>query len=182
MRRAHRDLASGLILDSALFEPTSLDDGLETFQRRGGAAAREAAAREAAARYLGGDTSPETASAWRHMPCRSTGAHPVVHGPPRTARALVNREVRARFRRGECGSLKVAADDMDKITCPVLILAGEDDVLMRRPRQPPPATRSPQCSTRRPSSRSSPTSDMECSRRHQRRLSRGSAPPLKRPA
>jgi hypothetical protein len=95
MRRAHRDLASGLILDSALFEPTSLDDGLETFQRRGGAAAREAAAREAAARYLGGDTSPETASAWRHLPCRSTGAHPVVHGPPRTARALVNREVRA---------------------------------------------------------------------------------------
>jgi hypothetical protein len=34
----------------------------------------------------------------------------------RAARALVNREVRARFRRGECGPLKVTAGDMDKIT------------------------------------------------------------------
>jgi proline iminopeptidase len=39
----------------------------------------------------------------------------------------VNREVQARFGRGECGPLKVTAEDLDKVTCPVLILAGEDD-------------------------------------------------------
>ena len=36
----HPDLVSGLVLDSVLFEPTSLDDSLEIFQRRGGALLR----------------------------------------------------------------------------------------------------------------------------------------------
>lgn len=118
----HPGLASGLVLDSTLFEPTSLDDSLEIFQRRGGAAAREAAAR-----YLGGDTSPEAAAAWaaHALPLYESASDSGMAA--RAARALVNREVRARFRRGECGPLKVTAEDMDKITCPVLILAGEDD-------------------------------------------------------
>jgi proline iminopeptidase len=45
----------------------------------------------------------------------------------RGARAIVNREVQAHFSRGECGPLKVTAEDLDTVTCPVLILAGEDD-------------------------------------------------------
>lgn len=46
---------------------------------------------------------------------------------PRAARAVVNREVQARYVRGESGPLKVTADELEKVTCPVLILAGEDD-------------------------------------------------------
>jgi pimeloyl-ACP methyl ester carboxylesterase len=46
---------------------------------------------------------------------------------PRTARARVNREVLARFRRGECSPLEVTADDIEKTGCPVLVLVGEDD-------------------------------------------------------
>jgi pimeloyl-ACP methyl ester carboxylesterase len=118
----HPDLASGLVLDSTLFEPTSLDDSLEVFQRRGGPAAREAAAR-----YLGGDTSPEATAAWVAHALPLYGSASGGGMAARAARARVNPEVRARFRRGECGPLKVTASDMDKITCPVLILAGEDD-------------------------------------------------------
>lgn len=118
----HPDLASGLVLDSVLFEPTSLDDSLEIFQRRGGAAAREAAAR-----YLGGDTSPEATAAWLTHALPLYGSASDGGMAARAARALVNGEVRARFRRGECGPLKVTAGDVEKVTCPVLILAGEDD-------------------------------------------------------
>lgn len=39
----------------------------------------------------------------------------------------LNREVQARFRRGECGPLEVTADDIAQVGCPVLVLAGEDD-------------------------------------------------------
>ncbi len=49
----HPDLIGGLVLDSTLFETTSLEDSLEVFERRGGATARQAAAR-----FVGGDTSP----------------------------------------------------------------------------------------------------------------------------
>ncbi len=45
----------------------------------------------------------------------------------RAGRALVNRAVQAHFGRGGCGPLKVTAEELDKVTCPVLILAGEDD-------------------------------------------------------
>ncbi|HVT69746.1 MAG TPA: alpha/beta hydrolase, partial [Trebonia sp.] len=45
----------------------------------------------------------------------------------RGARAIVNRDVVARFRRGECGPEKITAADIDAASCPVLILSGEDD-------------------------------------------------------
>ncbi len=127
----HPDLASGLVLDSVLFEPTSLDDSLEVFQRRGGPAAREAAAR-----YLGGDTSPEATAAWvtHALPVYGSASDGDLRA--HAARALVNREVQAAFRRGECGPLKVTAGELDKVACPVLILAGEDD-----PVTPPAAAR-----------------------------------------
>jgi pimeloyl-ACP methyl ester carboxylesterase len=45
----------------------------------------------------------------------------------RAARAMVNREVQAHFGGGECGPLKVTSEDLDNVTCPVLILTGQDD-------------------------------------------------------
>lgn len=117
----HPDLVAGLALDSTLGVPTSLTESLEIFERRGGPAAREAARR-----YLGGDTSPDAAQAWKE------------HGLPyyagandgdmvaRRARALINDDVQAQFRLGGCGPADVAPFAA-AITCPTLILAGEDD-------------------------------------------------------
>jgi proline iminopeptidase len=117
----HPGLASGLVLDSTLFE-SSLDESLEIFGRRGGAAAREAAAR-----LLGGDRSPEALAAWKAHAMPLYGSASDGDMAARAARSLVNRDVQARFGRGECGPLKVTAEDLDKVTCPILILAGEDD-------------------------------------------------------
>ena len=117
----HPGLAGGLVLDSTLFE-SGLDESLDVFGRRGGPAAREAAAR-----LLGGDRSPEALAAWKAhaMPLYTSASDGDMAA--RGARAMVNREVQAHFGRGECGPLKVTAEDLDKVTCPVLILAGEDD-------------------------------------------------------
>ena len=119
----HPDLASGLVLDSTLFGPGSLEDSLGVFERRGGTAAREAAAR-----FLGGDTSPEVTRAWADA--RTAPVWECIrrrHGLCVPARARRNREVMARFRRGECGPLEVTADDLGTVRCPVLVLGGEDD-------------------------------------------------------
>ena len=118
----HPDLVGGLVLDSALFESTSLDDTLEIFERRGGPVAKEAAAR-----VLGGDSSSEALAAWRAHALPLYGSASDGDMAARAARARINREVMAHFQRGECGPLKVTADDMGKVACPVLILAGEDD-------------------------------------------------------
>ncbi len=117
----HPGLASGLILDSTLFD-SSIDESVEVFGRRGGPAAREAAAR-----LLGGDRSPEALAAWKAHAMPLYGSASDGDTAARAARARVNRAVQARFGRGECGPLKVTAEDLDKVTCPVLILAGEDD-------------------------------------------------------
>jgi proline iminopeptidase len=63
----------------------------------------------------------------------------------RGARVRLSREVQARFRRGECGPLDVTADDLGKVSCPVLVLAGEDD-----PVSPVAATRRVTSSARHP--------------------------------
>lgn len=57
----------------------------------------------------------------------------------------LNREVQARFRRGECGPLEVTAEDLGEVSCPVLVLAGEDD-----PVSPVAATRRVIASARHP--------------------------------
>ena len=118
----HPDLACGLVLDSTLFGPGSLDDSLEVFERRGGPEAREAAAR-----FFGGDPSPDAAAAWVKYALPLYGSASDGDIAARAARVRVNPEVLRRFRRGECGPLEVTADDIGAVACPVLILAGEDD-------------------------------------------------------
>jgi pimeloyl-ACP methyl ester carboxylesterase len=112
----HPALVGGLILDSTLGVPTSLDETLAVFEARGGRAARAAAAR-----YLGGDTSEATAAAWQEH-CLP------LYGSPdmavRRARARMNSDVLEHFRRGECGPVTV---DFERIECPALVLAGEFD-------------------------------------------------------
>ena len=117
----HPGLAGGLVLDSTLFE-SELDDSLQVFERRGGPAAREVAAR-----FLCGDRSPDALAAWKTHAMPLYGSASDGDMAARAARAMVNRQVQAHFSRGECGPLKVTADDLDKVTCPVLVLAGEDD-------------------------------------------------------
>jgi len=136
----HPGLAGGLVLDSTLFGPGSLDDSLEVFGRRGGAAAREAAAR-----YIGGDTSPEAARAWAAHAMPLYGSASDGGMAERAARVRLNREVQARFRRGECGPLEVTAGDLGTAGCPVLVLAGEDD-----PVSPAAAARRVTASARHP--------------------------------
>lgn len=136
----HPGLAAGLVLDSTLFGPGSLDDSLAVFERRGGRAAREAAAR-----FFGGDTSPEATRAWATHALPLYGSASDGDMAVRASRARRNREVMARFRRGECGPLEVTADDIGKVGCPVLILAGADD-----PASPVAATRRVTSSVRHP--------------------------------
>lgn len=116
------ELVAGLVLESTLGVPTSLDESLEVFERRGGQVARDAAAG-----YLGGDTSPSATKAW------------VEHGLPlyagasdgdldaRRARALINDEVQAHFRAGGCGPAELSAGLATAVTCPTLVLGGADD-------------------------------------------------------
>ena len=113
----HPALVAGLILDSALGMPTTLAETLEVFTRVGGPAARDAAER-----FLGGDLSDEAAQAWHQHALPVYGHDPV----PRRARALINDDVQAQFRAGDCGSPDVA-EQAPAITCPTLILAGADD-------------------------------------------------------
>ena len=127
----HPGLPGGLVLDSTLFGPGSLEDSLRVFERRGGAAAREAAAR-----YIGGDTSPEAARAWAAHAMPLYGSASDGDMAARGARVRLNREVQAHFRRSGCGPLEVTADDLGKVSCPVLVLAGDDD-----PASPAAATR-----------------------------------------
>jgi proline iminopeptidase len=118
----HPDLVAGLILDSPLGVPTSLAETLEVFERRGGPPAREAARR-----YLSGDTSDQATTAWK------THALPLYGDSvaqadmeQRRARARLNENVQTHFGSGACGPAE-ATDHLPAITCPTLILAGEND-------------------------------------------------------
>ena len=112
----HPGLVAGLILDSTLGVPTSLDETLAVFEARGGPAAREAAAS-----YLGGDTSEATVAAWHEHCLPLYGSADLA---VRRARARMNTDVLEHFRRGECGP---ATADFERIECPALILAGQFD-------------------------------------------------------
>jgi len=110
----HPSLVGGLILDSPLGAPTSLDETLGVFEKRGGAAAREAARR-----YLTGDTSDEAQATWaEHCLPR--------YGEPSTKPRRVNDDVLTHFRTGGCGPGDATAL-FPQITAPTLILAGEND-------------------------------------------------------
>jgi pimeloyl-ACP methyl ester carboxylesterase len=113
----HPALVAGLILDSTLGVPTSMAETLDVFARAGGPAARDAAER-----YLGGDLSAAAARAWEQHALPVYGHDPV----PRRARALINNDVQNHFRAGGCGPADFA-ERAPAITCPTLILAGEDD-------------------------------------------------------
>jgi pimeloyl-ACP methyl ester carboxylesterase len=118
----HPDLAAGLILDSPLGVPTSLTETLEVFERRGGPLARDAARR-----YLTGDTSDEAARAWKEHALPLYGdAAAQADMAQRRARACLNDDVLTHFRSGACGPTE-ATDYLPAITCPILILAGEND-------------------------------------------------------
>jgi pimeloyl-ACP methyl ester carboxylesterase len=114
-------LVAGLVLDSTLGAPTSLAESLDVFERRGGAIAREAASR-----YLGGDTSPEAAQAWREHALPLYGSADDATMALRRARAMINDAVQDHFRRGGCGPAD-AAPYAASIVCPTLVLAGRDD-------------------------------------------------------
>jgi len=116
------ELVAGLVLDSPLGVPTSLAETLAVFERRGGAVAREAARR-----YLTGDTSEEAADAWKlyALPLYGDGAAQ-ADMERRRARARLNEDVLTHFRSGACGSADPSGL-LPAITCPTLILAGQDD-------------------------------------------------------
>lgn len=116
----HPQLVAALVLDSAL-GPATVAETLEVFERRGGPLALRAATR-----YLGGDTGDEAARAWQEH------AVPLYAGlddgdmAARRSRARINDDVQTHFRRGGCGPVD-PSPLAGSVTCPVLILAGEDD-------------------------------------------------------
>jgi pimeloyl-ACP methyl ester carboxylesterase len=118
----HPGLVAGLVLDSALGTPATLEDTLAVFERRGGPRAHEAARR-----YLGGDMSTAATDAWERY------ALPLYGGTNadgdlavRRDRALINDDVQTHFRLGRCGPSDAEAY-VGTISCPILILAGLDD-------------------------------------------------------
>jgi proline iminopeptidase len=113
----HPSLVTGLVLDSTLGVPTTLEETLDVFARKGGPNAREAAER-----YLNGDMTPAAARAWETYALPVYGHDPV----PRRSRALINDDVQTHFRTGGCGPAD-AAPIAKSVVCPTLILAGTDD-------------------------------------------------------
>jgi proline iminopeptidase len=119
----HPKLVAGLVLDSTLGLPTTLDETIGVFSRRGGPEVAEAAQR-----YLGGDTSPEATDDWQRL-CLKLYGDPGSQNDmsDRLARCLVNDEVQQHFRRGGCGPAELSAAEFAAIKCPTLVLAGEHD-------------------------------------------------------
>jgi pimeloyl-ACP methyl ester carboxylesterase len=119
----HPQLVAGLVLDSTLGVPTTLDETVSVFARRGGPSAAEAARR-----YLGGDTSPEASDDWQRL-CLPYYGDPASKSDmaDRLARCQLNDEVQQHFRRGGCGLAELSAAEFGSIKCPTLVLAGEHD-------------------------------------------------------
>lgn len=119
----HPKLVAGLVLDSTLGVPTTLDETIGVFARRGGP---DAAA--AARRFLSGDTSREAARAWDTL-CLPLYGDPGSKADmaDRLSRCLLNDEVQQRFRQGGCGPAELTAAELAAIKCPTLVLAGEND-------------------------------------------------------
>ncbi|HZM79140.1 MAG TPA: alpha/beta hydrolase [Candidatus Limnocylindrales bacterium] len=119
----HSQLVAGLVLDSTLGVPTTLDETIGVFSRRGGPEVAEAARR-----YLGGDTSLEATQDWQRL-CLKLYGDPESQNDlsERLARCLVNDEVQQHFRRGGCGPAELTSAEFAAIKCPTLVLAGEHD-------------------------------------------------------
>jgi len=120
----HPRLVAGLVLDSTLGVPTTLDETVGVFQRLGG---RRAAL--AARRYLGGDTGQDVAHDWAKlcMPLYSNSANHERDLADRLSRCLLNDDVQQHFRQGRCGPAELTSAELAAIKCPTLVLAGEDD-------------------------------------------------------
>jgi pimeloyl-ACP methyl ester carboxylesterase len=119
----HPKLVAGLVLDSTLGVPTTLDETVGVFAKRGGPEAADAARR-----YLGGDTSSQATHDWQRL-CLKFYGDPASQNDlsDRLARCLVNDEVQQHFRRGGCGLPELSDAELDSIKCPTLVLAGEND-------------------------------------------------------
>ncbi|HUJ04954.1 MAG TPA: alpha/beta hydrolase [Streptosporangiaceae bacterium] len=117
----HPALVAGLVLDSSFGAPMTEQESLDVIGRRGGPAAREAAST-----YFGGDQGPAAAQAWERLvlPLYASGTRSDL--AERRARAMVSDDVQQHFRRGGCGPAEIG-ERAAAITCPVLILAGNDD-------------------------------------------------------
>jgi pimeloyl-ACP methyl ester carboxylesterase len=118
---SHPELVAGLVLDSTFGAPMTMEESLDVFERRGGRIAREVARR-----YLSGDTSPTAIEAWKRYGLPLYGSYNDGDMSIRRLRAKINDEVQARFRAGLCGSPDMSGY-LAAITCPTLILAGQDD-------------------------------------------------------
>jgi pimeloyl-ACP methyl ester carboxylesterase len=124
----HQQLVAGLVLDSTLGVPTSLEETLDVFERRGGSVARQAARR-----YLSGDTSETAIRAWQQYALPLYGSPAAAADMARRrARARMNDDVLAHFRRADCGPADVT-EHLPDILCPTLILAGEHDPVSPAP-------------------------------------------------
>lgn len=120
----HPGLVAGLVLDSPLGVPTTLDETVSVFGQRGGPAAAGAALR-----YLSGEMSPQVERDWAElcMPLYGSGTEGDRDLAERLSRCLLNDDVQRHFRQGGCGPTELTAAELQAITCPTLVLAGQDD-------------------------------------------------------
>ncbi|SEG86808.1 proline iminopeptidase [Thermomonospora echinospora] len=123
----HPDRISRLVLDSVMPGPT--EERLAVFERLGGAEAREVARR-----YWAGESTDEIRQAWRNvcLPLYSRRPDGDPDAADRLRRIVWNDDVLEHFRH----SLAARFDPWDQlgaITCPTLVLAGEDDPVATAP-------------------------------------------------
>lgn len=119
IRHPHR--IGKLVLDSVM--PGAPEERLAIFERLGG---REA--REAARRYWSGETAQEVREAWERvcLPLYSQRPGGDPEASDRGARILWNHDVLEHFRLVLADQFN-PWDQLDRVVCPTLVLAGEHD-------------------------------------------------------
>jgi proline iminopeptidase len=115
----HPGRIAGLVLDSAM--PASHEQSVNVFRRTGGTHAAEVARR-----FFGGESGEEITKAWAEH-CLPLYARRAPQALEEIAgRMTKNPEVEWRLRSGEMAPFD-AWSRFDQITCPTLVLAGQDD-------------------------------------------------------